>query len=155
MWSCNAGASETELCGKINSFCMVFKTRKLLAFAFGMKFPNFASLHDDKHWKEYWFEPVKVSFFVCVCLYIYILLHNFLSNENTDYLKYWNEIFKCHLNYIFYLRHILIISSLNSDSSMLTVGISFVEKKRLLFCGITNAFLNFFNPWLQILFNNF
>lgn len=60
--------------GKIVLFCMVFMSRKLLAFAFGMKSPNFESLHDDKHWKEYWFEPNKVSFFVCLYLYIYVYI---------------------------------------------------------------------------------
>lgn len=59
---------------KINLVCMVFKSRKSLAFAFGMRSPHFESLHDDKHWKEYWCEPIKVSFFVCVCLYICIYI---------------------------------------------------------------------------------
>lgn len=72
---------------------MVFKGRKSLAIALGTKFPNFESLHGDKHWKEYWFEPIKVSFicihmFLYLCVYIYILLHNFQSDENKDYLKY-------------------------------------------------------------------
>lgn len=72
---------------------MVFKSRRSLAFAFEMKSPNFGSLHDGEDWKDYWFESIKISYlslYVYVFVYMYTLLYNFQSNENKDYLKYWN-----------------------------------------------------------------